>query len=261
MLDLIYNIPPFCLRIIINTIVLLFLLGGTLLVKRYCARNNDDHDAVNGAAATVSMMYAIFLGFVIFASVNNLGTAEDSARAEQHLISTISYEASLLPKPINGQVQQTLKAYLDDVINKEWPAMKVGQINNAALMPLQRLKEILQNNRPADTEAINVNLWTDLVQKTNDLFQEHEDRMTFAQDLSLSKGVWYCLVAATVVMLMSNLFFFFTDRRKYVVMLFCIGIITGLLLFLETSINFPYRGFYGVGPEGFQAILGQMSIW
>ncbi|MES2204069.1 MAG: hypothetical protein V4496_02500 [Pseudomonadota bacterium] len=261
MVDFIYNMPPYFLRIAINVTVLLVLLCGNLLVRRYCIRDNIDHDAVNGASAIVSMMYAIFIGFVIFASVNNLSTAEDAARTEAHLVSTINYDASFLPKPVNGEVQQALKNYLNDVVNKEWPAMKQGAVDNSGLESLKQLKVLLLNHRPADADAVNVNVWTDVMQQTNNLFQEHEDRIHYSQNLSLSKGVWYCLISATLVLLVSSSFFFFEDRRKYVILLACIGIITGLLLFLETSINFPYRGYYGVSPDGFKTLLTQQDFW
>jgi len=261
MVDFIYSIHPYFLRLAINILILLILLFGNLLVRRYCNRDNIDHDAVNGISAIVSMMYAIFIGFVIFASVNNLATAEDSARTEAHLVSTLNYDASFLPEPAKNEAKEILKTYLNDVITIEWPSLKQGGENRAALEPLKQLKALLLNNKPADSHAVDVNVWTDMMQQTNNLFQEHEDRMHFSKNLSLSKGVWYCLIVATLVMLVSSCFFFFEDRRKYVVMLTCIGIITGLLLFLETSINFPYRGYYGVTSEGFQALLEQQDFW
>ena len=261
MIDFIYSIPPYYLRVLINLTVLLVLLFGNLMVRRYCNRDNVDHDAVNGISAIVSMMYAIFIGFVIFASVNNLATAEDSARTEAHLVSTVNYDASFLPDPVHREAQQILRTYLNNVINIEWPALKLGQEDNSGLEPLKQLKTLLLHNKPADTNAVDVNVWTDMMQQTNNLFQEHEDRMHFSKNLSLSKGVWFCLIAATVVMLASSSFFFFEDRRKYILLIACIGIITGLLLFLETSINFPYRGYYGVTPDGFKALLTQQDFW
>ncbi len=261
MVDFIYSMHPYLLRATINLTVLFVLLCGNLLVRRYCARDNIDHDAVNGASAIISMMYAIFIGFVIFASVNNLATAEDSARTEAHLVSTVNYDASFLPKPVNGEVQQILKSYLNDVVNKEWPAMKQGKVDNSGLESLKQLKILLLHNKPANADSAAVNVWTDVMQQTNNLFQEHEDRINFSQNLSLSTGVWYCLISATLVMLISSSFFFFKDKRKYVVLLACVGIITGLLLFLETSINFPYRGYYGVSADGFKALLTQLEYW
>lgn len=259
--DFIYSMPPFCLRIAINATVLMVLLCGNLLVRRYCARDNIDHDAVNGASAIVSMMYAIFIGFVIFASVNNLATAEDSARTEAHLVSTVNYESTFLSAPVHREVQGILRNYLNDVITVEWPAMKQGKENNAGITSLKQLKTLLLKNKPSDAQTVNAGVWTDMMQQTNNLFQEHEDRMNFSKSLSLSKGLWYCLISATVAMLVSSSFFFFEDRRKYVVMLVSVGVITGLLLFLETSINFPYRGYYGVTPDGFKTLLTQQDFW
>lgn len=261
MIDFIYSMHPYWLRASINTVILIILFSGIIWVRRRIIRDNEDHDAVNGASAVVAMMYAIFLGFVIFSSVNNLGVAADSATTEAHLVSTINYEASFLSKPLELKTREILKQYLTDVINKEWPAMKVGETNVSGLSSLKKLKALLLNNKPTDAESVDINLWTDLVQRTNDLYQEHANRTAFAQDLSLSKGVWYCLVAATVIMLISNMFFYFSKRKAHIILLSCVGVITGLLLFLEVSINFPYRGYYGVTPDGFVAVLQQLNLW
>ncbi len=261
MIDFIYSIPPFVLRLSINAVILCILLGSALLVKRHITHHNDDHEAVNGVSSIVSVMYAIFIGFVIFSSVNNLQTATEAARTEAHIVSTINYDASFFSASTSMEVRKILQAYLHDVIEQEWPAMQAGQVNNAALQPLYQLKDLILARQPNSLNDVQVHLWTDLIRQTNNLFQEHEDRMHYAKDLSLNSGVWYCLILATIMMLVSSSFFHFVDRRKYFIMIICIGVITGLLLFLQTSINFPYRGYYGVTSTGYQALLTQLDLW
>ena len=259
MINLIYDMPQHILRLIIDVIVIGALLLGAHVVKRYCKINNEDNEAINGATATVSMMYAIFIGFVIFFTLNNFTAAQESSETEARLVSSINYEAAFLPKPLNTQVRQILKNYLEVVINEEWPAMREGVVNTAGAVPLTQLQEVLLNYQPENTDAVKINIWTDIVQNADILFQEHESRMDYAQNLSLDRGVWYCLIAATFVMLVSNLFLSFNSRRTKIVLLICIGAITSLLLFLETSMDYPYRGHYSVNSEVFSAVLKQMN--
>lgn len=260
-IDFIYSMHPFVLRALINIFIIIMLLGGTLLVLRFCPASEDDSDNVIGLSATVAFIWAIFIGFVIFASVNNLAKASDSAATEARLVSTINYEASFLSKPLALQTNLLLKKYLNNVINQEWPAMTIGKVDTSALAPLFQLKELLLNNKPAADDAVGVNLWTDLIQRTNDLYQEHETRIDFSQNLSLSTGVWYCLIIATFIMLLSNLFYYFKALSTQLILLCCIGVVTGLLVFLEISINFPYRGYYGVTSAGFVEVLQQLNSW
>ena len=259
MIDLIYNMPQSLLRIVIYAAMIVFLLLAAFVVKRCCSLNADDGNAVNGAVATVSMMYAIFIGFVIFSTINNFTIAQDSSKAEAGLVASINYQANFLSKSMNKQVRRQMHNYLEAVINEEWPAMQEGILNTSAQTPLNQFKELLLNNQPANTDAVKVNIWTDIVQKSDKLSQEHANRIDFSQNLSLDQGIWRCLIAATVIMLLSNLFLYFKGRRSKIALIFCIGAITTLLLYLETSMDYPYRGHYSVSPKVFAVVLNEMN--
>lgn len=262
MLDFFYNLSPSIFRSVLYIIVLLFLFLVNHGVSRYCAKNNNDHDGINGASATVSMMYAVFLGFVIFSSVNNMSTADDSARQEAHLVSTIAYEGSLVSQSFGIEVTEIMRHYLHQVINEEWPVMQQGAVHPIAISALVDLKQVLTKNKPnSSSVTVDAKLWTNMVENANALYQAHETRMSYANSPALSSGIWYCLVVATLILLTSNSLFFFEDRRKKIILLICIGMITALLLFLEANINFPYRGHYALSSHYFQDVLSQLDKW
>jgi hypothetical protein len=234
-------------------------MAGTFIVRCYLPPHEQDANITNGLVSAIAVIYAIFIGFIIFFSMNNLDKAELSAKQEALLASTIAYDASFLPKLYSEKIQQLMKNYLQTVIDEEWPAIEEGKDNTKAATFLYQLKNLLKTYKPAnDTEA---SIWINLIQQTNQLHEEHQTRLHFAHNNSLRSLIWYCFAVVTLVLLVAILFYHFSKLSTQLILLACVAIATGLVLFTEININFPYGGYYAVKPEAFKIALASLNTW
>lgn len=238
--DLIYNTPPGILRVALTVIVVIFLIAGSHWANRHTLIEAEDSDAIIGLSATVAVIYAMFFGFIILATIDNFNNAQNAEINESIIIDAINYEASTLSYPMNDQVHNVMARYTNAVLHTEWPAAHAGQVNAAAALPLHQLMLLLTQYKPRD--AAETAIWSDLMHRVTELRSIHDLRIDSSSGSFIGITIWGCLIAATLVMLVSNLFFFFHNRTVHYTLLFCIGSAVAALLFLEVSLDNPYRG-------------------
>lgn len=244
LVDLIYNTPPIALRATLTVIVVAFLIVGTYCVKRYAPVEAEDSDAIIGLSATVAVIYAMFFGFIILATIDNFNNAQNAEINESVIIDAINYESATLSYPMNTQVHEVMTRYTNDVLHSEWPAAHLGQVNAAAALPLHQFMLLLTQYKPRS--AAETAIWSDLMRRATELRTTHDLRIDSSSGSFIGLTIWGCLIAATLVVLASNLFFFFHRRNVHYVLLFCIGSAIAALLFLEVSLDNPYRGYAAI---------------
>lgn len=251
--NVIYSFPPLVLRVLLTIFFSFFLLFGTKLVLCFAPPHSEDSDAIIGLSATVTFIYTIFFGFVIFFSINNFNDAKDSERKEALDVQSVNYEARLLGDSFYSQTRSVLINYLDTAIHEEWPAAHDGRINHSASLYLSRLDQLTAGFKPNDSAQVGV--WLSLIQALHSLHADYDARIDDSSGSSIGRNIWICLVASTFVMLISNMFYVFNQRREQYILLLCIGSVAASLIFLEISVDSPYRGSYAVVPSHLQAAL------
>lgn len=256
-IDFIYSLPPLVLRVFLTTLFTSLLFIGTHIVLRYFPPSSDDSDAIIGLSATVTFIYTIFFGFVIFFSINNYNNAQTEEANEALLVNTISYEAGILGEPLATHVHQSLVQYLDAAVNKEWPAAREGHLDQSASVSLDMLTQLVARYKPID--AAQVSIWTNLIQQINALHAQYDTRADASSGSTIGRSIWLCLIMSTFVMLLSNIFYSFNQRREQFILLFCIGSVSASLIFLEISIDSPYRGFYAIPSDHLQTSLASIQ--
>lgn len=244
LIDLIYNTPPSILRASLTVVGVTFLVVGSLCVKRYMPIETKDSAAIIGLSATVAVIYAMFFGFIILATINNFNNAQEAEINESVLIEAINYESSILSYPINKQLHDAINRYVQAVLHDEWPAARTGRINTAAALPLNQFMQLLVQYKPHD--AAETAIWSNLIRRATELRSTHHLRIDSSSGSFIGATTWGCLIGATIVMLISNLFFLFHNRKVHYILLFCIGSAVGALLFLEISLDSPYRGYSAI---------------
>ena len=252
-IDFIYSLPPLCLRILMTLVATACLVLMTFLLKRYCPTNPNDSATAIGHATTVSTIYAMFIGFVVFSSMANFNSAQTSEANEANIVNATNYAASMLPRPLSTQIHDGLVSYLKADLQEEWPAAQKGQRNTAASIPLQKMMRLIMAYKPTDPNDRDILMR--VIQHLEDLQSEHEVRRSALTGSGIGRSIWICLIAATLVMMLSNSFYFFANRTLQLILIFCVGSISGSLIFLEISIDDPYRGFYAVGTTHLQNAL------
>lgn len=254
--DLIYNTPPGILRVALTVIVVVFLIAGSHWAKRHTPIEAEDSDAIIGLSATVAVIYAMFFGFIILATIDNFNNAQNAEINESVIIDAINYESSALSYPTNNQLHDAMTRYVNAALHTEWPAARIGKINAAASLPLHQFMQLLVQYKPRD--AAETAIWSDLLRRVTELRSIHDLRIDSSDGSFIGLTIWGCLIAATLVMLASNIFFYFHSRKVHYALLFCIGSAIAALLFLEVSLDNPYRGYSAIKTHQLEEALSHL---
>ncbi|GMG90536.1 hypothetical protein Cmtc_17560 [Cupriavidus sp. TKC] len=196
------------------------------------------------------VVHGSLLAFIVFVLAHvlndtraNQGEALDLALREAHAIGRLNREFQALNSPEALRAQQTLKAYVDAVVEKDWPALgdhdpSLSPEADDALMKLVSETLTLAMNSPAygsflrssvqDLETLRLSRLESATQTVPDLF-------------------WWVLTIFIVgAMIMNGRFE--RSAASYVVIAFHLGAI-GMVVALVIILDEPYRGQTSISPE------------
>jgi hypothetical protein len=108
--------------------------GVTLFVQRFVAADlrREHHDVGSTVFLQLGVIFAVLLAFVFseaWTEYNEASAAIDLEVAAMHGAAMI---AATLPAPLAKAILSKQKAYLDSVIQEEWPVMAAHRTENAA---------------------------------------------------------------------------------------------------------------------------------
>lgn len=90
-------------------------------------------NGVNGWQLSIlGTVYAVALGFMLSDAWLAFHEAVEDTRTEATAVQTIAHAAQLMPAACSHAMLRSTKAYLDAVINREWPAMERHQTDESA---------------------------------------------------------------------------------------------------------------------------------
>src|SRR5215217_8930402 len=107
----------------------LIALAGLEVVQRLVpATSRQPHNDVAGFIyAALGVIYAVLLALVVIAVWEEYGAASETVEQEANAVAEIFWLGNRLPEPEGAHLQELVRAYAEEVVNKEWPLMEEGQ--------------------------------------------------------------------------------------------------------------------------------------
>jgi hypothetical protein len=113
------------------------IVGGSLvltwlaiyLVRRFVSYEalSRHNDVAGFVYATMGVMYAVVLAFIIIAVWENYSDTNHVADQEAGSLGALYQVAGGFPDPYRGAAQEAALAYAEVVVNHSWPAMERGE--------------------------------------------------------------------------------------------------------------------------------------
>ncbi|HTU50712.1 MAG TPA: DUF4239 domain-containing protein [Acidobacteriaceae bacterium] len=91
------------------------------------SRRSVHNDVIGWQIAILGTIYAVMIGFMLYAVWNNFQTAETNANNEANNLVNLYRAADGLQEPQRDLIQQTARAYATQVITQEWPTMHTDE--------------------------------------------------------------------------------------------------------------------------------------
>jgi len=168
---------------------------GGLLVTRGVIKPQivEGHNEIAGFIfATVGVIYAVLLAFMVFAVWERFADADRAVTEEAAALVAAYRSTQTFPDPLRTQAQQAMRAYATTGVQAEWSNSGTEHFkphtNPDPLNPIWDVYRELQPTTPSQTM-----LFTDAIQRLGDL--EHQRHLRhLATESSLNEVFWIVLI-------------------------------------------------------------------
>jgi hypothetical protein len=140
--------------LVVGTVVasLLLILA---LNRLWASETRRSHNELIGWQLTVlGTTYAVIVGFMLYTVWTNFGAADLNAGAEANSIVNVYHLAEGLPANQRADLRRAALAYVDTVVDSEWPAMARNDFRFSATAQKDKMWRILMTVKAASPTEI-----------------------------------------------------------------------------------------------------------
>jgi len=253
-----YQIPTFWLGILIVGLFVGASVAGLLLTRplarRLCREQND---FVNYFFATIAVFYAVLVGLIAVAVWGSYTGIEGIVSNEAVNASDLYRDVESYPPAVRDEVRGNLRAYVNAVIRREWPAQRRGdRLPPDGDLLLQRAARGLTTFEPATPgqQVVHVQTLRDL----DDLFSNRRLRLE-AVDSHLPGLMWLVVLAGAAVLMLTACFFCADSNPLHYLLTIGLSVLVGLVIFLILALDRPLIGKVSVDASSFEDALPTMG--
>jgi hypothetical protein len=251
-----YDLSIWVLYIIVFVTFSSFSVFGYLITKKpltkyFHSRDIEINDVISHFTGIIGIFFGILIGLVAVGVWENYNSSQEKADAESGNALALYRDCSGLPFQVSKVIKDDIKIYLNNVIKKEWPQSKKGNIPLAALDDLNKIQQDLILFNPV-TERDKI-IYTLCLDKFSVLASSRRERV-YATQNGLPPIVWAVTIIGCIV-LISISWFFETDSRLHIVMSLIVGILLSTVIFMIISLDWPFRGTLSIDTGSYKFVL------
>ena len=223
--------------------------AGTILARRAVKLpvREGHNDVMGGVLASMSVIYAVVLAFLVFAVWEQFGNAERATTQEASLLISIARDAQTIPEPLRREIHDQLRRYAQLVVDEEWTMMARGQASGRARDALTALWASYEKLRPPVDYATERSLLADMT-------TQRSLRILDSQ-AALPDPFWVVLILGAVVIIGGNFLLYMEHVHSHAVMVALLTAVITSILWLLLIVDHPFAGGVRVSPDSFQYAL------
>lgn len=221
-------------------------------IRRRLSLNEETNGIVGVYFSSACVFYGLLLGFIAVNTWQNFADVSSTVSKEAAQIGALYRDANSYPEPYRSELQQSLKEYTHFIIEKAWPAQKLGIVPNEGEDIMAGFQDYLRSFVPANLGEQAMHFET--LRAFNDLFKMRRLRLD-AVSTSLPAVFWIVVLLGTSLTIATTYFFHFSSLKLHVFFTAVTGFLIGLLIFLTAALDNPFRGGVYVGPDSYVLIL------
>jgi hypothetical protein len=205
--------------------------------------------------AVIGVLYAVLLAFVVVISWERFHDAENALAREAGFAATIYRVAGGLDETSAAALRANLSAYLNSVLNDDWPAMVRGRSSAVTTRVLSDLYDEVIQIRPADLH--DSNLQADLLSGLDEVTRARRERLIMGEG-TVPKVIWFVLFLGAALTIS---FTFFFGTENLIAQSLMTGILAAIILsavLVVIALDRPYTGAVSVSKEPIHAVLEDM---
>jgi hypothetical protein len=218
------------------------------------SRRSVHNDVIGWQIAILGTIYAVMIGFMLYAVWNNYQTAETNANNEANDLVNLYRAADGLPQQQRDQMQGFVRSYVQSVITQEWPQMDRDTTGTSGSHYMAQPYVMGMWHSTAHTPANNLAEQANLRQVMIELssMTEHR-RVRLLESRTAMPGVlWGVLVMGGMITIASSCLIGSENVPLHFVLIIALSLLISLALVAIGDIDRPFQGSVHVSPYAFQ---------
>jgi hypothetical protein len=256
-MDMLGNLPISIQAVAVVIIFASLTVAGLYLVRLRVPAQvlKDDHDVAGFTFGVIGAFYGVILAFVIVAVWQRFERANETTQKEALAISNLYNLSKGFDEPARSAMQQALRQYATDVVDREWAAMAVNNFRPSRGSE-ERIWEVLSSYNPATArQQTFLDKSVDQVAALSDARQLRY--LYYSEDLP--SVIWIVIYVGCLITLGFGYFFGTRLFRAQAIMIATFAALIGLTILAITELAGPYQGAVVVSDAPFRYALSSMT--
>lgn len=209
-------------------------------------QRRQHNDIVGWQIAVVGTIFGVVIGFQLFVVWTQFGDARLNVGAEANALVNLSRISSGLPQ---GQAIQSLAIkYAEDMVSREWPAMREGRVGKeSGILTRQLWQELMQPEQLDTQQELVLNRSLTVMAE---LTRHRRERQIQSQE-HMPGILWAVLIVGEVVTITSSSIYGAKSYALHVIQVVGLAALTGLSLIAVAQISRPFQGAVHVESDAF----------
>jgi hypothetical protein len=213
-------------------------------------RGDGHHEVLGTLLQTGGTMHAVFLAFLVVAVWQSYDAARGNVAEEASSLTTLYRSTAAMDQGTGRQMRQTLKDYVEAVINREWDIQaKTGGASEDARVASLTLYRIL-GQEASEAKQINAAIDSSALELLSQI-QSDRNRRTLQAGQSLPSIVWLAAVGSGTMVLAMSFLMIMEQLRTQVFATSLLACTIGLLLCTTLVLSRPFSGPMAIQPDPF----------
>jgi hypothetical protein len=207
------------------------------------------NDLIGWHVGVLGSIYAVIIGFMLFAVWTNFATAYTNADSEANCLVDVARAARGLPPASRDRVVQLLNEYVTAMLTKEWPAMNNDTVSSDSHAVIRQLWATLVHIEP-HTRGEQVSLdhtLTELGKMT-----EFRRLRQLQVNAYLPGILWFVLIIGGALTIIAACLFGASNFRLHLIQVIMLVLMISSILVAIADINHPFQGSLHVYPTSFE---------
>jgi hypothetical protein len=258
MLDYLLRMPDLYLFLLLSAISIVGTIIVVTLIRRYVPLElrYKDNPVIGNMSALISIIYGVLVGLTALYLINNISYTGDAVQREANSVANLYRDSTWLKEPTKTRIQASIKNYLQEVINVEWPAMKSGQkINKDGDKIIDGIGKELSYYSGMNTSELLI--LHDMYETVRNLYDGRQQRIQMSYS-ELNPEIWEVILIGTILTIGIN-YLFGMNFYLHIVTVSAGALMAAAMLFLLLSLDRPFQGDFVIESDSFQALLDTVN--
>ena len=253
----IYGLPPLALLALVLTTSISVSILCLLFCKKFMriAKNAEDTNIIEIYSDAFGIAFAVLLGLLIVNSWTAYDQTDNQVRQEAIYISDLYKKSLLLPEDSRNKLRSTLKTYVNDLINLEWPLLPQGEHSRKVNQDIFHIFDALFYSKKTDQQS-----WF-FAQQLNALAtQINDERSSYLLNAtsSVTPLMWAILIVSNIIAFFLLSLAVRTSFLLHYLLQVAYAFGTSLMLLLIIVLDRPFYQFGGeISPYPLQILLSE----